>query len=263
MRTLRRILAPAALLLLHAAAGLAAESSAGERAILGSELKETVRASLADAGLGSDPVVAPFRRFGVCAGPLAVSPRRPGDWQTVEVSCPAPRPWTVLVRTNTTGAAPQEPAPQEPPRQAAAVEVLAEPAPAEAVDPARVVVLATSLRSGTVIAPEHLALAPAPQQVSAGLFTDPRPIVGRRLLRALGAGQAVRARHLEHDWAVERGRPVLIVAEIGGLAVAMPGKALGDGQIGDFVKVENTSSGRVIEGIVEGPEKIRPIANIP
>jgi flagella basal body P-ring formation protein FlgA len=258
MRTLRRILAPAALLVLHAAAGLAAESSAGERAILGSEIEETVRAALDDAGLGSDPVVAPFRRFGICAGPLAVSPRRPGDWQTVVVSCPAPRQWTVLVRTNATGAAPQEPA-----VQAAAVEVSVEPALAEAVDPNRIVVLATSLRSGTVIAPEHLALAPAPQQVSAGLFTDPRPLVGRRLLRALGAGQAVRARHLEHDWAVERGRPVQIVAEVGGLAVAMPGKALGDGQIGDFVKVENTSSGRVIEGIVEGPEKIRPIANIP
>ena len=128
---------------------------------------------------------------------------------------------------------------------------------------AMIVVLATSLRSGTVIAPEHLALAPALQDVSTGLFTDPGALVGRRLLRALGAGHALRARHLDHDWAVERGRPVLIVAEVGGLAVAMPGKALADGQIGDFVKVENTSSGRVIEGIVEGPEKIRPIANIP
>ena len=179
-------------------------------------------------------------------------------WQTVEVACPSPRPWSILVRTNAAGGAPRAVAVEAPAAGNAPLPVVETPA-----GQAMIVVLATSLRSGTVIAPEHLALAPALQDVSTGLFTDPGALVGRRLLRALGAGHALRARHLDHDWAVERGRPVLIVAEVGGLAVAMPGKALADGQIGDFVKVENTSSGRVIEGIVEGPEKIRPIANIP
>ena len=40
------------------------------------------------------------------------------------------------------------------------------------------------------------------------------------------------------------------------------GRAVGNGQLGDIIEVENVSSGEIIQGVVEGSEKIRPIANM-
>jgi flagella basal body P-ring formation protein FlgA len=39
----------------------------------------------------------------------------------------------------------------------------------------------------------------------------------------------------------------------------MTGTALQDGQIGEFVKVENLSSGKIITGKVTGQRKISPL----
>jgi flagella basal body P-ring formation protein FlgA len=52
------------------------------------------------------------------------------------------------------------------------------------------------------------------------------------------------------------------VNAIGGFEIVTPGRAVGNGQLGDIIEVENVSSGEIIQGVVEGSEKIRPIANM-
>jgi flagella basal body P-ring formation protein FlgA len=105
-------------------------------------------------------------------------------------------------------------------------------------------------------------MIPAPQKASTGLFTNASDVIGRTLTQTLGEGRALHARHLDYDWLVREGNPLMIVNAIGGFEIVTPGRAVGNGQLGDIIEVENVSSGEIIQGVVEGSEKIRPIANM-
>jgi len=52
------------------------------------------------------------------------------------------------------------------------------------------------------------------------------------------------------------------VNAIGGFEIITAGKAVGNGQLGDIIEVQNVSSGDIIQGVVEAAEKIRPVANM-
>jgi flagella basal body P-ring formation protein FlgA len=95
-----------------------------------------------------------------------------------------------------------------------------------------VAALRRSLRKGAVLTEDDVMMIPAPQKASTGLFTNASDVIGRTLTQTLGEGRA------------------------------LPGRAVGNGQLGDIIEVENVSSGEIIQGVVEGSEKIRPIANM-
>lgn len=59
--------------------------------------------------------------------------------------------------------------------------------------------------------------------------------------------------------AVQRGQTVTLVADAGGMSVTMQGRALSDGMVNQRVKVENLSSGRVVEGIARSRQVVEII----
>jgi len=83
-----------------------------------------------------------------------------------------------------------------------------------------------------------------------GFFTAPEQVVGKRVVRSLGAGQALIPDAVAAPMLVRRGQRVVLTAHTAGMDVQVQGEALNDGAAGDRVSVRNLGSKRVVEGEV-------------
>jgi flagella basal body P-ring formation protein FlgA len=79
----------------------------------------------------------------------------------------------------------------------------------------------------------------------------------RTLNRPLAAGAALFADAMVDDVLIHRGQQVNLVAAVGGLEVRATGLALADARAADRIKVQNSTSLRVVEGVVETADVIR------
>ena len=82
-------------------------------------------------------------------------------------------------------------------------------------------------------------------------------MVGMVAKRSIPAGKAFSLQLVEAPRLVQRGEDVTLVAETDFLTVRMKGKALADGAKGDVIKVKNSTSNRVVEGIVTRPGVVK------
>ncbi len=92
--------------------------------------------------------------------------------------------------------------------------------------------------------------------LSSGYLSDEKQLVGHRLKQQVIAGRIITPAMLEADLVVKRGQSVTLLATRRGITISMSGKALINGAIGQRIRVENSSSGRVVEGIVRSPETV-------
>jgi flagella basal body P-ring formation protein FlgA len=88
-------------------------------------------------------------------------------------------------------------------------------------------------------------------------LTDVTQLAGYTLKRPLGAGAALTADTMAADLVVKRGQQVTLLASVGGLEVRAMGLALNDAPAGGRAKVQNISSRRIVEGVVETADVIR------
>jgi flagella basal body P-ring formation protein FlgA len=88
-------------------------------------------------------------------------------------------------------------------------------------------------------------------------LTDIAELNGRTLKRPLGAGAALTADVMAADMVVKRGQHVTLLASVGGLEVRASGVAMNDAAAAGRVKVQNISSNRIVEGVVETADVIR------
>jgi flagella basal body P-ring formation protein FlgA len=73
-----------------------------------------------------------------------------------------------------------------------------------------------------------------------------------QLLWSLPGGTILTWEDVDYPLLVRRGDPVIIFVEYGSVQVMAPGQALADGRLGERIRVMNTSSERIVEGVVEG-----------
>ena len=108
----------------------------------------------------------------------------------------------------------------------------------------------------------------ANQPVEASLFkVEERPLAGpastyftttdglefAQVVRAIPAGQAIRATDLRPSILVRRGQPVVLAVErVPGLSIQITVEALEDGRFGDQIRFKNKESGRITTGQVVG-----------
>lgn len=89
-----------------------------------------------------------------------------------------------------------------------------------------------------------------------GYYTALAAVEGFRVSRPVMAGQVLAPDALAADNVIRRGQTVTLTVANAGLRINMSGKALADGAIGQRIKVENSSSGRVVEGVVRSREHV-------
>lgn len=193
------------------------------------------REAMAQAGIsGADPV-APSRALPECDGTVTAAPHA-GDWSTVALTCASPR-WTRALRTRakTDNAAPAR----------------------EGMDSqitGTVLGLTRSLGKGATITIDDLGPVPQVTAAPAEVFIVPDDLVGRRLRQSLAPGKPILARHLEPDYLVQEGGPVVIVTRTGPVTVSSLGRAKGSATLGELVTVMNLASGRSIMARVTGKD---------
>ncbi|HMN45268.1 MAG TPA: flagellar basal body P-ring formation chaperone FlgA [Povalibacter sp.] len=92
---------------------------------------------------------------------------------------------------------------------------------------------------------------------AAGLISDTGNLAGRRLRRALPAGSPLTAEVLAPDVLVRRGQSVTLLASTGPFEIRAQGQALSDGSEKERIRVQNVTSRKIVEGVVENSSTVR------
>lgn len=130
--------------------------------------------------------------------------------------------------------------------------------PVKVVGTTAVVVAAHALVAGTVLTDKDLAVEQRDMiGLPPGYLNDPSIAIGLTAGRGVSGGAIVTNQQLLGAQAVQRGQTVTLIADAGGISVRMAGKALSDGFINQRVRVENLSSGKIVEGIATAAQVVQ------
>ena len=215
---------------------------ASER-INGFEIKMQAKSVVTSSGTPLDLMVSDRRTFFKCAEPLTFSPRMENDWSTVEVNCVSGN-WSTVFRNN----------------QPFQIEEGFE----NTFDPltSKTVVVRKNITKGEVITEDHLTYSFQISDDLPGGFSTMSEIIGRKAKFNLARGAVIKTRQLEIVYPVEKGKAVLVVANNSRLSITVNAIALEAGQLGDMIKVKNSTSGRILNAIVTGEKKVSPLTNM-
>jgi flagella basal body P-ring formation protein FlgA len=211
--------------------GLIAQEQTAVRVVSGQEIQNAIIERLAAEGEISAPNVLPEKQFYACDAPLVVEPAF-GGWRSVKVRCPSPVTWSILVRAQVQGAIARMPDETQGFANHA-------------------VFLRRPLFGGDRIQLDDLELRPIAPLSSSSVYNALEDVVGRVLKQSLSPRVPIMPRHLERDWAINLGDVVSIRVVRGGTEIETFGIALESGQIGDNIRIENSSSGRELIGYID------------
>ncbi len=255
-------------------AGIKQVSASAPTPIIGADINKLVAETMLAKGLNGAPRLSKSRKFLACKNGMSVEPMF-GTWKTVKVSCNDEGSWTLMVRTNlktkvkTTKKAKGMPmkstvGSRKPKVKAKkSVEASAKVVKRQKqIETMSILALGRSMSRGDVIMPRDIITITVPVNAASGVFFNPEDIVGRKLKSSVTAKKPIQARHLKPKWLVEEDDEVVIQNQAGGISVNMVGLALENGQYGEWIKVQNVSSGIVIVGQIKNKKIISTNAKI-
>ena len=255
-------------------AGIKQASASAPTPIIGADINKLVAETMLAKGLNGAPRLSKSRKFLACKNGMSVEPMF-GTWKTVKVSCNDEGSWTLMVRTNlrtkvkTTKKAKVMPKKStlgsgKPKVKAKkTVEASAKVVKRQKqIETMSILALGRSMSRGDVIMPRDIITITVPVNAASGVFFNPEDIVGRKLKSSVTAKKPIQARHLKPKWLIEEDDEVVIQNQAGGISVNMVGLALENGQYGEWIKVQNVSSGIVIVGQIKNKKIISTNAKI-
>ncbi len=161
--------------------------------------------------------------------PVLASPQHMKDRVTIELRCQDPKPWHIYVPVRIVGTSP-------------------------------VAVAAHAIVAGTLIKPSDVKTEEHDvSELPLGFLDDPSIAIGLTANRPIAGGAYLTNQQLVAPKAVVRGQSVTLLANVGGMSVRMAGRALSDGLMNQRVKVQNLSSGRIVEGIARSEQTVEII----
>ena len=168
--------------------------------------------------------------------------------ETVRVRCPQPV-WQLYVRVSVTGRPGGRPS---NPGSAAQAEVKA---PAEKRS---VLVAAMPLPRGTILTEAHVRLAEVDTpHMPPNVLEQVSQVMHAELVRDIRPDMPLRAQDVRPTVLVKRGQLVLMtVGQPQGFQISARVEAMQDGRFGEQVKLKNRESGRILSGMVTGPNKV-------
>lgn len=97
------------------------------------------------------------------------------------------------------------------------------------------------------------------EQKKLSIELDTTALVGMQAKRRIAAGQIISRQQLSAQLLVEKGSHVLITVQSGGFAASTKGIAMQDGQLGQRIKVQNLTSGVIVEAEVVAEATVQTI----
>lgn len=188
-----------------------------------------------------------------CGQPLQFDYPFSGSRETVRVRCNQSAPWQMFLRL-TSRPAPLAAAPARSPLAQTAA------SPSTIQPPQRTVVVARQLiKRGTELTPD---LMEEVQRPTLGL--DPLAIHSLKdadraeVIRDIPAGTVLRSYDIKRTLLVRKGQAAqLTVGQGSGFQISVRVEAQQDGYLGEQIRLKNTESGRLISGVVTGPNAVK------
>ena len=146
------------------------------------------------------------------------------------------------------------------PAASAAVAAVAPKTAANAPPVMRKVVVAKQLlRSGTTVSPDLLEEQEVPSQgVDLQAVTSVKDLENGEMVRDMQAGIPLRSHDVRRAILVKQGQVVILtVGQSSGFAISARVEALQDGRMGEQIRLKNPESGRILSGVVTGPNAAR------
>jgi flagella basal body P-ring formation protein FlgA len=132
--------------------------------------------------------------------------------------------------------------------------------PVRVIGTSPVTLAARALVAGAVLTDKDVRVEQRDiSELPPGYMDDPAAAIGLTASRPISTGAVITNQYLVAAKAVQRGQTVTLVADAGYMTVKMAGRALSDGLINQRVKVENLSSGKVVEGIARSEQVVEII----
>jgi flagella basal body P-ring formation protein FlgA len=151
------------------------------------------------------------------------------DRVMVELRCPGTPPWHIYV-------------------------------PVRIVGTSTVTIAARAIVVGAVLTEKDLRTEQRDvSELPPGYMDDPSVALGLTASRPISSGAVITNQYLVAAKAVQRGQTVTLVAGASGMSVRMAGRALSDGLVNQRVRVENLSSGKIVEGIARSEQIVEII----
>jgi flagellar basal body P-ring formation protein FlgA len=123
-------------------------------------------------------------------------------------------------------------------------------------DVMRVPVLARPILKGDVVNASDVVMERRRRSdMGADVYLDQSKIVGNAARRALPRGSLLREVDIQRPEIVEKNASVTITFEQPGLQLAMRGKALTGGAMGDVIQVQNLNSKKTVEATITGQNR--------
>jgi flagella basal body P-ring formation protein FlgA len=120
-----------------------------------------------------------------------------------------------------------------------------------------VLVAARTLPGGQVPGPGDVRVEKRDvSRLVGGYLSTPDELAGQRLKSQLHAGRIITPAMLQADEVIRRGQTVTLLVKDEGVTIRMAGKALMKGALNQRIRVENSGSKRVVEGLVRSPEHV-------
>ncbi|HEY2465845.1 MAG TPA: flagellar basal body P-ring formation chaperone FlgA [Steroidobacteraceae bacterium] len=171
----------------------------------------------------------PFDKCNRTVRPVVASPLHMKDRVMIELRCQDPKPWHLYVPVRIVGTSP-------------------------------VAVAVHAIVAGTVIKATDLKIEEHDvSELPLGFLDDPGIAVGLTAGRPIAGGAYLTNQQLIAPKAVQRGQSVTLLADAGGISVRMAGRALSDGLMNQRVRVQNLSSGKIVEGIARSEQIVEII----
>ena len=114
-----------------------------------------------------------------------------------------------------------------------------------------VAVLKHAIIRNTVISENDIVLEKRNiNRLTSGYFDNPEQLLGKIFSQNLSSGAVLTQHHVKAATAINRGQSVTLIARNSAIEVRMKGVAMSKGAIGERIKVKNTNSQRIIEGVI-------------
>jgi len=129
--------------------------------------------------------------------------------------------------------------------------------PVRLVGTSSVTIAARAIVTGSVLTDKDVRIEQRDiPELPPGYLDDPTVAIGLTAARPISSGAVITNQLLLGAKAVQRGQTVTLVADSGAMSIRMEGRAMSDALINQRVKVENLSSGKVIEGVARSQQVV-------
>ena len=213
-------------------------------ALSGEDISKKISEWLITENVSGEPVFSKKSIYKDCLNDLKMT--RPfKNYKTIKVSCPDQNGFEVLVRVRTKTIKIKQ--------NKIVIEQKTLPIKKNIknIKEFKSIKLKRALEKNDVIELSDLELILSKKSSNNSFYNNKKDLVGRKIKQNLKMGQLLHPRHLYEKFDIQSGDYLSIVSSVGTASVAVSGKALDSGNLGDLIKVQNLRSGSVIKGYVK------------